>query len=87
MDLQPLALVFCLLAVNAQAGEYDPPGYEPASGSTEWRLEQGMSAFPEPVDYGTRTDVYLMGDGEVDVRRSDAAGESDEFNVLDYDYD
>lgn len=84
MDLKPLILSLALIPAFAQAepacGAYCP---QPPSGFT---AEQAFGSAP-PTEYGTRTDIYLMDDGEIQIQKHMANDEDDEVRVYDYDYD
>ena len=86
MDLKPLILSLALIPAFAQAGEFDPEGYEPARGSSAWNEAHGVNPTA-PVEYGTRTDIYLMEDGDVQIQEHMANDEDDEVRVYDYDLD
>lgn len=47
------------------------------------RLNTAVAA-PE---YGTRTDIYLMDDGEIQIQEHMSSDEDDEVRVYDYDFD
>ena len=86
MDLKPFALLVALMATGASAAEFGKELSTPASGSTAWRIENGMTAFPEPPTYGTRTDVYVDDSGRIkQVQRSYSDDANDQTNFYDYE--
>jgi hypothetical protein len=78
-------LSLLLAATNAQAAGFDPNGYEPARGSTEWKESNAVTR--EPIDYqmgyGTKTTITELPGGRVDVQQHMGNG-YDEIKVIEY---
>lgn len=89
MRLKSLCLGLLLLAGNANAACESWM----ATGSTNWIREcnGGVDPYPQPQEYGTRTDIYLTDDGRIErVYRHLSNDEDDEVRVYGaeaYDYE
>lgn len=90
MDLKPLILSLALIpaAGRAEPLPLTPYNFEEAQ---QRLMDEGMDGKVEPgyvaPEYGTRTDIYLMDDGEIQIQEHMANDEDDEVRVYDYDLD
>lgn len=82
-------LLFALLALAPAAQAeciFDPSGLRaPICGGVDPAAQ--MPGFPPPIEprkYGTRTDLYFLGGGEVQIHQSLAFDEDDEFFMHDF---
>lgn len=89
MRLKCLCLGLLLLAGNANAACESWM----ATGSTNWIREcnGGVDPYPQPQEYGTRTDIYLTDDGRIERTYQHLSNdEDDEVRVYGgggYDYE
>lgn len=77
MDLRPLALALALAApiTNAGSGCADDPSYGAGCGG----------GYPSAPDYGTRQDVYVRDNGQIEVFRHQATSPGDNLRIYDYE--
>jgi len=83
MDLRPLALALALAAPAANAACESWM----ATGSTNWIREcnGGVDPYPQTPDHGTRQDVYVRDNGQIEVFRHQATSPGDNLRVYDYE--
>ncbi len=86
MDLRPLALALALAAptANAACESWMTPGTDTWSASCNGGREF-MDDYPKAQDYGTRTDVYVRDNGQVEVFEHQATGQGDNLRIYDYE--
>ena len=83
MDLRPLALALALIAPAANAACESWM----ATGSTNWIREcnGGVDPYPQTPDHGTRQDVYVRDNGQIEVFRHQATSPGDNLRIYDYE--
>jgi hypothetical protein len=83
MSLKPLYFSLLLAAINVQAGEFAPGGYEPARGSTEWNAAHGVTR--EPTGFGDRLEITIDEYGHASSRKriSGSDNSGDQLRVYD----
>lgn len=76
MDLRPLALALALIAPAANAAcDYTKSAEGPC----------GWTEYPQTPDYGTRQDVYVRDNGQIEVFRHQATSPGDNLRIYDYE--
>lgn len=90
MDLKPLILSLALIPAFAQADAYNDQALAGIAAEQQ-AIEAGEAARLNTAvaapEYGTRTDIYLMEDGDVQIQKHMSSDEDDEVRVYDYDFD
>lgn len=83
MNLLPLILPLILIAPAANAACESWM----ATGSTNWIREcnGGVDPYPQTPDYGTRQDVYVRDNGQIEVFRHQATSPGDNLRIYDYE--
>lgn len=83
MDLRPFALALALIAPAANAACESWM----ATGSTNWIREcnGGVDPYPQTPDHGTRQDVYVRDNGQIEVFRHQATSPGDNLRIYDYE--
>lgn len=86
MTTKAVALALALIAPAANAACESWM----ATGSTNWIREcnggrEFMDDYPKAQDYGTRTDVYVRDNGQVEVFEHQATGRGDNLRIYDYE--
>lgn len=77
----PIYLLLTAPAANAACESWM------ATGSTDWIREcnGGVDPYPQTPDYGTRQDVYVHDNGQIEVFRHQATSPGDNLRVYDYE--
>jgi hypothetical protein len=85
MDAKPLLLALFLAPAGAFAnGCATDPSYGAGCGGGYPQASTATPQIDYNYGYGTRTDVYLRGDGQIQVYEHMSSGPDDEVRVYDW---